>query len=182
MKEVFKNIPEYEEYYQASNLGRIRRIKYYDDGNKGERKLPYYIVQREDKDGYLRVALCKNNKIKYYYVHRLVALTFIDNPFNKPVVNHKDGNKKNNCVSNLEWNTIQENNLHALNMGLRVMKNNKLSKPIYQYDLEGNLIAEYKSSCDAARKNKNMYSSNIRRCCRGLQKTAFGYIWKYKIN
>lgn len=182
MKEIWKDIPNYENYYEVSNYGKIRRIKYYDNGNKKERKLPYYLTQRIEKDGYLRVALTKHNKTKYYFVHRLVASAFLKQDKTRNVVNHKDGNKENNFVGNLEWCTIQENNLHALKNGLRDMKNNKLSKPICQYDLEGNFIKEYKSSCDAERQNEGMYSGNIRKCCKGQFKTAFGYIWKYKVN
>lgn len=72
-----------------------------------------------DKDGYKQVSLSKNGKYTTYKVHRLVALTFIPNPNNLPVINHIDGNKQNNRVDNLEWCTRSENDLHAYRLGLR---------------------------------------------------------------
>jgi hypothetical protein len=69
--------------------------------------------------GYLAVRICRDRKTKILYVHRLVAESFIPNPLNKPVVNHIDGDKKNNDVSNLEWSTYSENLQHAYDLGLR---------------------------------------------------------------
>src|SRR5690606_1773305 len=84
-------------------------------GNSGEEK-----AQFVDGYGYKRVALWKNNKYKFHLAHRLVAKALIPNPENKPCVNHKDGNKQNNHVNNLEWVTYSENTIHALEMGLKV--------------------------------------------------------------
>lgn len=175
---VWKTVNGFEDY-EVSNNGVVRRIRYNNNGNNAQYKLPYYIKPRFDEDGYVRYALCKNRKIKHIFAHKLVALHFIPNPENKSQINHKDGDKTNNCVDNLEWCTPRENNLHALKFGLRDMKNNKLSKEVLQYDLNGNLIMSYKSSGDAGRKN-NINSSHIRECCRGVLKTYKGFIWKYK--
>lgn len=84
-------------------------------GKSGEEK-----AQFVDDCGYKRVALWKNNKYKFHLVHRLVAKALIPNTENKPCVNHKDGNKQNNHVNNLEWVTYSENTIHALEMGLKV--------------------------------------------------------------
>ena|ERR1700689_1525336 len=106
--ENWKPIPEFSGHYEASDQGQIRRIL-------GKiRKL------RAKREGYLYVNLCVHGKIQTRYVHRLVATTFIPNPENKPEVNHKDGNKQNNAVTNLEWATISEQAIHAFEKGLRV--------------------------------------------------------------
>lgn len=138
-----------------------------------------YMKPREDKDGYLRVGLAIKSKTKYFYVHRLVAQTFLSNPNDLPQVNHKDGNKKNNHYSNLEWCTIQENNLHALRTGLRNMKNDGCSKIVEQYTKDMELIKTYPSACEVHRQ-LNISQSHVSECCRGVLKTYRGYIWKYK--
>lgn len=103
MNEIWKDIDGYEGLYQVSNLGRVKNINY--RGTKKERLLK----SRKSRDGYLQLCLCKDGFIKMFYVHRLVAETFIYNPQNLPCVNHKDENKQNNCLENLEWMTIKDN-------------------------------------------------------------------------
>jgi len=110
--EFLKEIPEYLDY-KISNYGNIYSFKSYKGKIPGTKINPY-----TDEDGYLRIQLCKNNKRKKFYVQRLVAITFLQNPENKETVNHKDGNKKNNFVENLEWATYSENNNHACKTGL----------------------------------------------------------------
>lgn len=110
MREIFEDLAGYEESYQISDQGRIftkRRL----NGNQ-------IIYGRElrptiTEDGYLKVGLTRNGETKKFYVHRLVALHFLENSENLPQVNHKDGNKFNNNVSNLEWCTKQVNLEHA---------------------------------------------------------------------
>lgn len=124
--EIWKDIPGYEGLYQASNLGRIKSLNrkfYYGSKQKiikEKIKKQCETAKRNNKKGYLCTRLLNsNNKSKAEYVHILVAKTFLKNDENKPTVNHKDGNKFNNCVDNLEWNTYSENNKHAVNNGLR---------------------------------------------------------------
>lgn len=107
MKEIWKDIEGYEGLYQISNLGRIKSLKRMMKNRKCEE-----IIKSPSKSekGYLRIALCKNGKIKYVSVHRLVANAFIPNLQNKPCVNHKDCDTSNNNVNNLEWCTYKENN------------------------------------------------------------------------
>ena len=115
MKEIFEDLIGYEESYQISDKGRIftkRRL----DGNRiiYGKELHPTITQ----DGYLKVGLTRNGETKRFYLHRLVALHFIENPQNLPQVNHKDGNKFNNNVSNLEWCTKEQNLEHAVEHSL----------------------------------------------------------------
>ena len=103
--EEWRDVVGYEGFYQVSNLGRVRSVK-------------LIKPSFHKSTGYKRLMLTKNGKRKNFHVHQLVAKNFTPNPLNKPVINHKDGDKTNNCVENLEWNTYGENNRHAWNMGL----------------------------------------------------------------
>lgn len=101
--EEWKDIKGYEGLYQVSNLGRVRSLSRYVKHRTIYILKGKLLKQRTRGKGYLAVTLCKNSKLKHYYVHRLVAEAFIPNPNNLPQVNHKDENKSNNCVDNLEW-------------------------------------------------------------------------------
>lgn len=103
MKEVWKDIPEYNGDYQVSNLGRVRSLK---------TKSGAILKCGPNATGYPAVSLLLRGVQSTYYVHRLVAKAFIKNPENKPQVNHKDSNKTNNKASNLEWSTASENVSH----------------------------------------------------------------------
>jgi hypothetical protein len=109
MNEVWEDIIGYEGFYQVSDLGRVKSLRF----NK-EIILKFGV----DWSGYLLVNLFKNGIPKNMKAHRLVALTFIPNPENKLEVNHKDGIKTNNNIENLEWSTRAENCLHAWGVGL----------------------------------------------------------------
>lgn len=120
MEEVWKDINGYDGVYQVSNLGRIRTKdrmlkREYHNGYVRKGQL---IKMHEDKDGYLRVNLYKNGKPKTGLIHRLVAQTFIPNPNNLPQVNHKNLNKQDNRIENLEWISLEDNIKHAANFGL----------------------------------------------------------------
>lgn len=119
--EIWKDIPDYEGIYQISNKGRIKSIPHVIKANKdgGIRTTEEHMKNTYiGWHGYVWVALCKNGKSKTHSVHRLVALTFIENPNKLPAVNHIDGNKENNSVENLEWCTNHENQMHASKNGL----------------------------------------------------------------
>ena len=111
MQEIWKDIKGYEGLYQASNFGRIKRLEaLLPDKNGNKHYNPEKIlVPWKHKSGYQLVGLNKYGHRKARLVHRIVAEAFIKNPDNKPQINHKDGNKNNNCVSNLEWSTNSEN-------------------------------------------------------------------------
>lgn len=132
-----------------------------------------------DSDGY---TVMKLNK-KIYKLHRLVAVQFIENPLDKPQVNHLDGNKRNNEVSNLEWVSAKENIKHAHQTKLAT--NNHLKKKIMQMDLDGNVIAIYDSYREASL-TVGVLEQNISQICRKYKpknrpkprETAGGYKWK----
>lgn len=118
--EIWKPVVGYEDLYKVSNLGRVlRNAREWRSGRKGCRykKLDESLVeQRKTAYGYKVCTLCKDGVKKTKRVHVLVAMAFIDNTDEKPVVNHKDGNKENNNLQNLEWTTYQENSLHSINV------------------------------------------------------------------
>lgn len=116
LKEVFKPIKGYEGLYEISNLGRVKSLpKIIGKRTKHET----ILKSRISTQGYEMVTLCKESKSFNASVHRLVAEAFIPNPNNKATVNHVDGNKLNNDISNLEWSTQSENNFHAYKTGLK---------------------------------------------------------------
>lgn len=164
--EIFKEINDFEGYY-ISNLGRVKSCK---------RKTEKFIAVKDDTHGYLIVKLWKDNKQYSKKIHRLVAEAFISNPENLRDVNHKDENKHNNCVENLEWISHKDN----INYGTRNERANKTkSKAIIQLDLNGNVINEFISSYDVERQ-LDISESNINQCCNGKRKTAGGYKWQFK--
>ena len=121
MQEQWKDVNGYEGYYQISSMGRVRSLdREVSQWNESAKKVTtrlqksIYMSPFEDKDGYLKVQLTKEGVRNKFFVHRLVALNFIPNPENKPEVNHKEGNKKDNRAELLEWNTTSENQRHAI--------------------------------------------------------------------
>ena len=116
MTEVWKEIKAYRDTYEVSNYGRVRKKPRI--GARGYHVHGNIKKQRENSNGYLRVSMRIGDKEKEYFVHRLVAELFIPPIPGKTFVNHKDGNKHNNHVSNLEWCTKSENQKHALKTGL----------------------------------------------------------------
>jgi hypothetical protein len=114
--EPWKAVPGYEGLYDVSSKGRIRRVH---PPNYKHKETLYVVLKPViNRMGYYRITLSKNNNRINYSIHRLVAMAFIENPSNKPFINHKDGNKVNNTVENLEWCTPGENNIHAFETGL----------------------------------------------------------------
>lgn len=130
--------------------------------------------------GYLIVTLCDGKgKRKNKRVHRLLAQAYIPNPENKAHINHIDGNKQNNCLSNLEWNTPKENTKHAIRTGLCDQRRKAQEVAIVQMDLIGNPIQEHVSLHEAGR-STGIAWQNISKVCRGLRNTAGGFKWEYK--
>ncbi len=168
--EQWKDIAGFDGLYQISNFGSVKRL------GRNERTLKPRMCK-----GYETVCLCKNGIRHNRRINRLVALAFISNPENKPEVNHKDGNKRNNSVSNLEWCTSSENQIHAMRTGLNPMlKNNSvLSKPVDMLSKSGELLRTFPSFKEAERQT-GISRRNIHSCCTGGRcKTAGGFVWKY---
>lgn len=157
MSEEWKIISEYNNY-KISNTGKVK--------NKKSIELKLH----KTKQGYVYVDLYKNNIKRKFYIHKLVANAFLPNPNNLPEVNHKDENKENNKVDNLEWCTHKYN----INYGNRNLKS---STKIYQLDLNNNIIKEFVSVISAA-KQMNVDQSSISKAINGANKTCCGYIWR----
>ena len=166
--EIWEDIADYEGLYQVSSLGRVKSLGNYKSSKEKILK-PF-----SNKDGYLNVKLCKEGKRKQYLVHRLVAKAFIPNPENKLEVNHKDEDKTNNKVENLEWMTCKEN----INYGTRNERSRKSqSRPIYGINIKTNDRIEFPSTAEAGRNGFN--HSNIVHCLKGRRKSHKGYKWFY---
>ena len=186
MKELWKDIEGYEGLYMVSSEGRVKSLARTKRAKSGsELPVPETIIKQQLKRGYLTVCLSDNGKRKYPLVHCLVAQAFLPNPNNLPQVNHKNEDKTDNRVENLEWCDAKYNN----NYGTRVFKtramqlNRKdLSKQVIQYDLEGNVIKDNWTSTKEIQRVLGYSASNISLCCNGhpKHKTANGYIWRYK--
>lgn len=128
MKEIWKDIENFEGYYQVSDKGRVRSLDRIIKGNrnssyvrKGQLLSPIF-----NSEGYLSVNLTKEHQQKGMRINRLVAQAFIENPNNLPEVNHKDFNKQNNFVNNLEWMTTKENSQHFFSSKISEVRNKKL--------------------------------------------------------
>ena len=179
MKRPINKIKGYEQFsgYDVCDDGTVISYK------KGRTQI---IHGYDNGKGYLLVDI--DYKVKRgVKIHRLVALAFIPNPENKPQVNHKDGNKHNNKVENLEWCTNSENQFHAVQHGLKkyIYNHNKSEfTHILQYSLNNEFIAEHKSIGNACMAIDGSYNktkcSNIYPCCNGKCKTAYGYEWSFK--
>ncbi len=164
--EVWKIMKEHSNY-EVSNLGKIKnkttgRIRKTSINNKGYEQFIVYI----------------DKKPKTFYVHRVVANNFLENFNNLPEVNHKDENKLNNCVDNLEWC----DGCYNLHYGTRIERIINKKKPLYikiiQKDKNKNIIKIWEN-IDEIVCNNNYHRSNIYKCCQGKLKTAYGYIWNY---
>ncbi|WP_207758096.1 NUMOD4 domain-containing protein [Clostridium botulinum] len=188
--EIWKDIVGYEGIYQVSNRGNVRSLNRLDSaGHKLKGRIRKF---KQNKDGYFEISLCKDGERGYYRVHRLVALAFLDNPSKFPLVNHKDCNRTNNIVSNLEWCTEQYNVTYSdakekmvanTNYKTREMKYNrkelakKQCKRVYQYDLDYKLVKAWDSMREAER---NGFSrSCILKCCNNQQSKHQEYIWSF---
>lgn len=164
MEEIWKDIPGFEDGYMISNLGRV-----YSKYTKKIRKTQF-------ARGYESVTLKRDEKQHCLFVHRLVAQTFLSNPDNLPIVNHKDENPMNNCADNLEWCTYSYNNSYN---DIAKRKSKKFQKKVYVYDKEGNLAKEY-SSVGEAERDINGSNGSISMACRGLLYTYLNKVWSYE--
>jgi hypothetical protein len=179
---IWKRIPNFESLYMVSSDGKVKSLGNGNSSNtdtKKERLLSIGVTS----NGYTKVKLSKDGKKYWFSVHRLVAKTFLFNPENKPQVNHKDGNKLNNNVDNLEWVTSRENIIHSIANGLQVNakgENSKCSKQINQYTISGEFIKRW-GSINEACIELGFNSFGIIKCCKKQKKynTAYKFKWEY---
>ena len=178
IQELWKDIQGYEGLYQISNLGRVKSLERIIVTNNGiTKKISEKILKPYIKGtGYYNIVLRKDSKTKCYFVHRLVANEFIPNPDNLPQVNHKDENKLNNNVDNLEWCTSKYNNNYGTHNERHALTR---SKTVYQYSLDKKLLSVWKSTHDVNYK-LGYHQGNIAVCCRVERKTAYNCIWSYE--
>ena len=181
--EIWKDIPNYEGIYQASNLGRVKSLERFKKGKNDslvsvkERILKPLIDHR----GYYQVVLCKNSIVKAYKVHRLVWSAFNGQIPENMQVNHINEIKSDNRLSNLNLMTCKEN----INWGTGIERshnkqiNGKCSKPVLQFTLDNILVKEYSSLIQVYRETGFAFQ-NISACCKGKFKQAYGFKWKYK--
>ena len=155
--EIWKKIDGYDNY-EVSSYGRVR------SKNK-------ILTPQSKGNGYLQVNLCSNGKCKTFILHRLIAKVFISNPNNYNEVNHKDENKLNNNISNLEWCTRSYN----MRYGSQIDKH---CKAVKKYDLDGHYLCIYKSAREAS-SIENISYSGISQCCNKRIKTYKVFIWRF---
>lgn len=191
--EVWKDISGYEGMYQVSNQGRVKslaRLTHFKNGKKPRQEKERVLKPVKHQKGYLKAQLRKNDKLKSYFIHRLVAEAFIPNPLGKEQVNHKDGDKSNNFTDNLEWTTQSENLKHSYHVlgshknAIKAMKEPRIkakSIPVVVYDTEGNFIKEYPSQASAAR-DLGVSSGNINNVVkrRPHYHSLNGYVFRYQ--
>ena len=178
----WRDVKGYEGIYKVSEKGVVISLPRVVNGiNNNVRFQKLYKMKiHQDKNGYWIVNLSKDYTNDLKLLHRVIAEAFIPNPNNLPHINHKDENPSNYAIDNLEWC----NHLYNMNYGTRNERvaakntNGKLSKPVLQLDMQGNIIKEWISIAEAER---NVFrQSGISNCCAGRIKTHKGFIWKFK--
>ena len=184
--EIWKDIKGYEGIYQVSNLGRVRSLDRVNE--RGWKKKGILLKPKLKRDGYVDVHLSfkEKDKDQNLKIHRLVAETFIPIPEELKKwygtqylqVNHKDENKQNNCVDNLEWCTAQYNSMWGTK---RERQKEKIKKSVMQYDMDGTFIKKWDSIKDATYSIVGHNSGRIIDCLKGRSTSAYGYKWKYEV-
>src|SRR5699024_2369537 len=178
--EIWKPIKGYEDSYLVSTLGRIKSKPRL--GTRGG-----ILKELYSRWQYNRVNLYKGGEMKSFFIHRLVAKEFLPNPENKPQVNHKDGNKLNNALSNLEWVTQSENQLHAYETGLQKVdvkkahevRHEQTKRKVAKLDEQGNRIEVFDSIKSAAKSIGMNDGTHISAVARGKRERCGGFKWEY---
>lgn len=179
--EEWKNIKGFEGVYQVSNLGRVKSLPRHvkRENDKGYFLKEKILKQNFHTGGYLKVTFSKNGKITNKFVHRLVGEAFIPNPNNLPQINHKDEDKSNNGISNLEWCDNQYNNVYGTKIKRQKKSEylQKLMNPIKGTNLETGEVLIFDSVNEASK--HGFVRRGIRDCLDGKNKQHHGYRWEY---
>lgn len=181
--EEWRDIKKYKGLYQVSNMGNIRSLdRVVVQKNKfGELQKHIYkgrqLKKQVQKNGYEVVNLYKEKKMVKELVHRLVAITFLENKSGGNYINHKDSNRANNKLYNLEWCTQSDNLHYAYNYGNKIAPH---MKKIHQLDFNGKILNTFESIQQAERRT-GIKASNISKCCRKLRAKAGGFKWEYVV-
>lgn len=182
-EEIWKPIKGLEGYYEISSYGRVRSLDRYLKGSHGSRQLKKGQIMKPIRmpNGYLSQGFNFEGKRHQYYIHRLVASAFIPNKNNLPEVNHKDENKENNNVENLEW-CDHTYNIRYGNTRKKIAQSrrNESIRPVIQKDLTGTILAIYRNS-SVAGEITGIDSSAILKVCMKREKfiTAKSYLWEF---
>ena len=193
MTEEWRDIAGYDDYYQVSSFGRVKSLERYiqqSDGMKAPYRIPPKILKtKRSPNGYLFVHLSKDGKAHPHRIHRMVAEAFIPNPEGLPSVNHKNEDKTDNRVENLEWCTVGYNNDYGTRQQ-RVQINQKQRRAVCMMSLDGEVLRDFPTCLSAARyitgesSGKSLRvrvtDNNIRRACRLHQHKAYGYRWEFQ--
>lgn len=174
--EIWKDIEGYEGMYQVSNMGRVRALDRVKPNSGGQIAKGHILPSYNNGNGYLWVSLWKFNKSKHIYVHRLVAMAFIPNPSNLPIINHKDEDKSNNRHDNLEWCT-QKYNINYGNHMKRLKESyiaNGNNRPIDVYDMKGTFLKTFDCSNEVC-KEIGINRRGLYLACQGVTKSYKGY-------
>ena len=183
MIEIWKPVPNYEEFYEVSNFGRFRSLDGYKKCRNGKfaKKKGQIIKQGKYQNGYMQIHFKVNGIDKCFLSHRIVATVFVenDNPKEKTTVNHIDGDKTNNNANNLEWLSMTDNHKHAFRIGLKKWKNGMgcVCIPVVQLDKNNHFISIHNSISEAQRFVGAKSTSGIRNCCNGLALSSMGFKW-----
>lgn len=192
MEEIWVDIEGFEGYFQLSNFGKIRSLDRWIKHSINGYFLKKGKLRKISKNGagYAEITLRKKGTSKTFTVHSLVGKYFVPNPYNYPILNHKDENKMNPRSDNLEWCTYSYNSMYgtcrekrkeAYGIDKMIKHANTLSankrKKVLQYDFKGNFIKEWESARECGR--NGFGQGNVSACCRGEYMQHKGYIWRY---